>query len=111
MRGERNPEKRGHGEGGLFQITGSSKWYTKIDGKRQSTGTSVWADALEVLNQRKGRVALNIPDPTEGAKLTYAQMREGLLSHRRNHNAVFGEARRWHRNDLGLESPRCIFSR
>ena len=87
MRGERNPEKRGHGEGGLFQITGSSKWYTKVNGKRQSTGKSVLADALEVLNQRKGRFALNIPDPTEGAKLTYAQMREGLLSHRRNHNA------------------------
>jgi integrase len=33
------------------------------------------------------RVALNIPDPTEGAKLTYTQMREGLLSHRRNHGA------------------------
>jgi integrase len=86
-RGKRSLEKRGHGEGGLFQITGSTKWYTKINGKRQSTGTSVYADALEVLNQRKGRVALNIADPTEGAKLTYAQMRAGLLSHRRNHNA------------------------
>jgi integrase len=87
MRGERNPEKRGHGEGGLFQIAGSSKWYTKINGKRESTGKSAWADALEVLKQRQGRVALNIPDPTEGAKLTYGQLREGLLSHRRNHNA------------------------
>jgi len=87
MRGERNPEKRGHGEGGLFQITGSSKWYTKINGKRKSTGTSVWADALEELKRRQGRDVLNIPDPTEGAKLTYAQMREGLLSRRRNHNA------------------------
>jgi integrase len=87
MRGKRSPEKRGHGEGGLFQITGSTKWYTKINGKRQSTGTSVFADALEVLNQRKGRVALNIPDPVAGAKITYEQMREGLLSHRRNHNA------------------------
>ena len=46
----------------------------------------MWGDALEVLKQRQGRVALNIPDPTEGAKLTYAQMREGLLSYRRNHN-------------------------
>ena len=87
MRGERNPEKRGHGEGGLFQIAGSSKWYTKVNGKRQSTGTSVFADALIVLQQRQGRVALNIPDPTDGVTLTYAQMREGLLSHRRNHNA------------------------
>jgi integrase len=87
MRGERNPEKRGHGEGGLFQITGSSKWYTKINGKRKSTGTSVWADALEELKRRQGRDVLNIPDPTEGAKLTYAQMREVLLSRRRNHNA------------------------
>ena len=87
MRGERNPEKRGHGEGGLFQIAGSSKWYTKVNGKRQSTGTSVFADALIVLQQRQGRVALNIPDPTDGAKLTYAQIREGLLAHRRNHNA------------------------
>jgi integrase len=86
MRGERNAEKRGHGEGGLFQIAGSSKWYTKINGKRQSTGTSVWADALEVLKQRQGRAALNIPDPTEGNKLTYEQMRAGLLSYRRNHN-------------------------
>jgi integrase len=87
MRGKRNSEKRGHGEGGLFQLTGSTKWYSKVNGKRQSTGTSVWADALEVLKQRQGRVALNIPDPTEGVRLTYAQMREGLLSHRRNHNA------------------------
>jgi integrase len=86
MRGERNAEKRGHGEGGLFQIAGSSKWYTKINGKRQSTGTSVWADALQVLKQRQGRAALNIPDPTEGNKLTYEQMRAGLLSYRRNHN-------------------------
>ncbi len=87
MRGKRNPEKRGLGEGVLFQIAGSSKWYTKINGKRQSTGESVYADALKVLNQRKGRVALNIADPTEGTKLTYEQMRAGLLAHRRNHNA------------------------
>jgi integrase len=87
MRGERNPEKRGHGDGGLFRVAGSSKWYTKIDGKRQSTGMSVWADALQELQRRQGRALLNVPDPNEGAKLTYAQMREGLLSHRRNHNA------------------------
>src|ERR1035437_3718467 len=86
MRGERNPEKRGHGEGGLFQITGSTKWYTKVNGKRQSTGTSIFADALEILKQRQGRAALNIPDPTSGTKLSYGAMREGLLTYRRNHN-------------------------
>lgn len=77
-------KRRGHGEGGLFKI--GEKWYTKVNGKRESTGTSVRADALEILKQRQGRAVLNIPDPTSGTKLSYAQLREGLLSYRRNHN-------------------------
>jgi hypothetical protein len=52
--------------------------------------TDAFSSSIETpcdLKQRQGRAALNIPEPSEGAKPTYTQLREALLSHRRNHNA------------------------
>src|SRR5947199_6114502 len=50
------PEKtrrRDRGDGGLFHVPGSKVWYTKVRGKKQSTGTRIKEEAKVILKDRK----------------------------------------------------------
>jgi integrase len=77
---ETETRKRDRGEGGLFRIAESKMWYTKVHGKRRSTGTSIKEEAKKILQARLGRAVLGIADPSEQRKIKYEDARDALLS-------------------------------
>ncbi len=77
------PEKtrrRDRGDGGLFHVPGSKVWYTKVRGKKQSTGTRIKEEAKVILNARMGRAVLGIADPNELRKVCYEDGRARLIA-------------------------------
>lgn len=77
------PEKkprRDRGDGGLFRVPGSRVWYTKVRGKKLSTGERVKEAAKEILKARMGRAVLGLADPNELRKVCYEDGRERLLA-------------------------------
>ena len=77
---EKKKAPRERGEGGLFRLGNSKAWYTKVLGKRESTGTKVKEEAKKVLAARMGRAVLGLPDPTALRNLKYEEARERLLA-------------------------------
>jgi len=69
--------RRDRGDGGLFRLKNSPMWYTKIHGKRESTGTKIKEEAKKILATRMGRASLGIREPN--LQLRYGDIREGLL--------------------------------
>jgi integrase len=76
--------RRARGEGGLFRMAGSKVWWTKINGTRQSTGTRIKGEALEVLRKRQGRDLLGIADPADLRRITYEDARAALIADYKN---------------------------
>lgn len=77
------PEKkprRDRGDGGLFRVPGSKVWYTKVRGRKLSTGERVKEAAKEILKARMGRAVLGLADPNELRKVCYEDGRERLLA-------------------------------
>jgi len=72
--------RRDRGDGGLFKLGNSPMWYTKVRGKRQSTGTTVKEEAKRELQKRLGRASLGIADPTEQRKIRYEDVRDTLVA-------------------------------
>jgi integrase len=76
--------RRDRGDGGLYLLKTSPIWYTKIKGRRQSTGTHIKEQAKAILAARMGRAALGLADPEQLRALKYEQGRELVLSDYRN---------------------------
>lgn len=72
----------------MFKITGSDNWYSKVLGKRVSTGTSNKGEALEVLRKRQGRAALGYADPADLRRVKYEDGRERVLADYANEEAA-----------------------
>jgi hypothetical protein len=77
---EKKKAPRERGEGGLFRLGNSKAWYTKVLGKRESTGTKVKEEAKKILAARMGRAVLGLPDPTALRNVKYEEARERLLA-------------------------------
>jgi integrase len=77
-------KRRERGDGGLYKVPGSDVWYTKIHGKRKTTGTKVKEEAKAILNTRMGRVALGITDPADLRRIKYEDGRSLVLAEYRN---------------------------
>src|SRR6266436_5560614 len=80
MQAETKKTRRDRGDGGLFRLGNSQMWYTKVRGKRQSTGTTVKEEAKKTLQARQGRVSLGLADPVEQRKIKYEDVRDTLLA-------------------------------
>lgn len=80
MQTEAKKARRDRGDGGLFKLGNSEKWYTKVRGKRQSTGTVVKEEAKKILQARLGRASLGLADPNDLRKVKYEGIRDALLA-------------------------------
>jgi integrase len=76
--------RRERGEGGLFLIKGSPIWYTKVKGRRKSTGTRIKEEAKHILKARLGRELLGIADPADLRRITYEDARAALIADYKN---------------------------
>lgn len=76
--------RRDRGDGGLFRVKGSPMWYSKVHGKRESTGTRIKEEAKKILQTRMGRALFGICDPSELRQVRYEDGRAALLTEYRN---------------------------
>lgn len=81
--------RRERGDGGLFRL--GKMWYTKVRGKRESTGTRIKEEAKETLKARMGRTVLGIPDPADLRRIKYEDGRAAVLAdyaHGKKHSLI-----------------------
>lgn len=83
-REQKKKARRDRGDGGLFRLSNSAMWYTKVRGKRESTGTTIKEEAKKVLAARMGRAMLGIADPNELRRVKYEDARALVLGEYKN---------------------------
>jgi integrase len=84
MEASTEKKRRERGDGGLFKLGNSPMWYTKVRGKRESTGTTIKEEAKQVLSTRMGRALLGIADPNELRRVKYEDGRARVLADYKN---------------------------
>jgi integrase len=74
------PRIREAGEGGLFKVSGSPRWYIKVGGRRYATGTTIKQEAIAQLQDKIGKHLAGTLPAVEPGKLRYEAMRDALLA-------------------------------